>query len=109
MEEINIIKRLVSTMHCSHCKKEYVGDFIKPIRLENGLIIFQIKCENCERCFALGLFGLSKKDFFASFELPKSSKNGAPISYDDVLDAHKFFQNMDENWAKFIEEKNCEI
>ena len=26
----------------------------------------------------------------------------APINYDDVIDAHKFIQNLDETWMKYI-------
>ena len=32
-----------------------------------------------------------------------AGENALPITFDDVLDAHHYIQNLDENWKNFIQ------
>ena len=104
MSEINSIKRLLINMHCSHCKNEFSEKGIKIMRSENGLLVFQVKCEHCKKCFGMAFLGLGAKELEKSldFGIENTNSEKEPISFDDVLDAHHFFQNLDENWSKYI-------
>ena len=103
MSDITVIKRLLAPMHCSRCRGEFDGDSIKIMRDDKGLLVFQVKCENCKKCFGMAFLGLDLKDLENSLNLNESENlSDEPISYDDVLNAHHFFQNLDENWMKYI-------
>ena len=104
MSEISNIKKLLINMHCSCCKSGYDEDSIKIMRSEKGLLVFQVKCENCKKCFGMALLGIDSKELEKSLDMSgkKPDTNAEPINYDDVLDAHHFFQNLDENWSKYI-------
>ena len=104
MSEIKSIKKLLINMHCSHCKSEFDENNIKIMRSENGLLVFQVKCEQCKKCFGMAFLGLGAKELEKSldFGIENIKPDTEPINYDDVLDAHNFFQNLDENWSKFI-------
>lgn len=98
------IKRLLINMHCSRCGADFGDDAIKIMRSENGLLVFQVKCEHCKKCFGMALLGISEKELGQSldFGLENFDPDKKPIDYDDVLNAHDFFQNLDENWSKYI-------
>ena len=107
MSEINVIKRLLINMHCCRCKNEFSENSIKIMRNEKGLLVFQIKCEKCKKCFGMATLGLGAEELAQSFEMKDKADTSelSPISYDDVLDAHIFFQNMDENWSEYIKRR----
>ncbi len=104
MSELSNIKRLLINMHCSRCRSEYDENSIKIMRSEKGLLVFQVKCEKCKRCFGMALLGMDSNELEKALDMDekKPEINAEPINYDDVLDAHHFFQNLDENWSKYI-------
>ena len=108
MSEISAIKRLLINMQCCRCKSEFSENSIKIMRNEKGLFVFQVKCENCKKCFGMATLGLGAKELIQSLEIDEKpcTNELLPISYDDVLDAHIFFQNMDENWSEYIKRQS---
>ena len=52
----------------------------------------------------MAFLGLGAKELEKSldFGFENACPDKEPINYDDVLDAHLFFQNLDENWSKYI-------
>lgn len=108
------IKKLFKGAHCPKCGNRFDFDDINIMRNEDGLIVFQLKCEKCEKGFGLALFGLGEDEIGNSFlgesikgeddtnSCCTNSKEPPAINIDDVLDAHKFFKNSDENWKKFM-------
>lgn len=104
MTETANIKRLLINMHCSQCDREFEEDAIKIMRSENGLLVFQVKCEHCKKCFGMALLGMDSKELAKSLDFGEQNPDSddKPIDYDDVLNAHDFFQNIDENWSKHI-------
>lgn len=104
MSEISTIKRLLINMHCCRCKSEFDENSIKIMRSEKGLLVFQVKCGHCKKCFGMATLGIGAQELENSLEInEKAADEGLePINYDDVLDAHNFFQNLDENWSKYI-------
>ncbi len=105
MKDTSAIEKMLLNMHCHKCCGEFDKDSIKIMRDERGLLVVQIKCERCKRCFGMAFLGLGLEELNSCFKTQKQNSKYEPISYDDVLDAHNFFQNMDENWAKYLENK----
>ncbi len=102
-----LIGKLFSNMCCSECKSDFTQDAIKVMRKEEDLFVIQITCPNCGKSFGTAFFGQcsmkAKKHKDADLTL-EIQEGPPPIGLDDVLDAHNFIQNMEQDWQKFIPE-----
>lgn len=104
MQDKTNIKRLLINMHCSRCRGEFGEDSIKVMRSENGLLVFQVKCNHCKKCFGMALLGINSDELEKSLDMGLEGRDPdkKPIDYDDVLDAHEFFQGLESDWSKYI-------
>lgn len=93
-------------MCCSECKADFNEDSVFTLRKEKNLTVLQIVCQNCGKSFGIALLGGCDEKDNANHpqeELALQVQNGPDaICYDDVIDAHNFFQNLDEGWEKYI-------
>ena len=107
------IVKMFDDLCCSQCHSEFFEDSIEIVRQEDNLYVVKIVCANCHKSFGLAMLGVNPVDFkadvfnkFSDDDLKlKIDEEGEPISYDDVLDAHEYIKNLDENWYNFINEK----
>lgn len=97
------IKQLFSGLCCSNCKSDFDDDSIFIQREEKDLTVVKIICAKCGKNFGLALIGDNpfdvkdiQDDEFVIQDCP------LPISYDDVIDAHKFINKLDNDWNKYI-------
>ncbi len=91
--------KLLSNLCCSQCKSEFDENSIEIKREEDGLIVTQLKCQHCGKNFGIAFLGFSEIEI----KEPLKVKQGpAPISYDDVIDAHRFIKNLDKNWQDYL-------
>lgn len=100
-----LIKMLFSDMCCSKCKSDFDEDSVFVLRKEKNLNVIQIVCQNCGKSFGIALLGgCDEKDSSKSQEdLALQIQEGPDaICYDDVLDAHNFFSNLEDDWQKYI-------
>lgn len=114
MEKKKFVKML-DELCCSECRASFDEDSIDIVRNEENLYVVKVVCSNCQKSFGLAMLGLNSIDFkdeikqinFSDDDLKfRIDVEDEPISYDDVLDAHEFIKNIDENWQNFIKEKN---
>jgi hypothetical protein len=96
---------------CRFCNHHYTADGIKLLREDPGSLVVKIVCNICDRALGVAIIGTTietkrrtstdldwtKKDSLKFLDKPA-------ITYDDVLDAHKFFQELDSDWAKYLPE-----
>ena len=103
-----IIEMLFSDMCCSECKADFSEDSVFILRQEKNLNVMQIVCQNCGKSFGVALLGNCDEKGTKEFtkdELALQIQEGPDaICYDDVIDAHNFFKNLDESWEKYIPE-----
>ena len=86
------IKILFSGLCCSRCKNEFTKDSIKIIDRDSDVMVCSLSCEKCCKDFGEIVFNYDRKSKNHS---PLEIIEGPPpISYDDVIDAHKFFKNL---------------
>jgi hypothetical protein len=93
---------LFSNLCCSHCKSGFDEDSVTIKREEAGLIVFNLACKRCGKNFGaafLGFSGLELQENAAPLEVQEGPE---PISYDDVLDAHRFIQELEGDWQKHL-------
>ena len=103
-----IINMLFSDMCCSECKADFTDDSVFVLRREKNLNVIQIVCQNCGKSFGIALLGsCEEKDnkSYSQSDLALQIQEGPDaICYDDVLDAHDFFSNLEDDWQKYIPE-----
>ena len=106
------IKKLFKGIKCSLCGKDFDDNSFTIMRKEDGLFVLQVKCKKCCKGFGIALLGLDKKELTASLNETVAIVNNkctcqeiGAISYDDILDAHEFIKNLDENWRNFVAKK----
>lgn len=100
-----LLNMLFSDMCCSECKSDFNEDSVFVLRKEKNLNVLQIVCQNCGKSFGIALLGgcEEKESSKNKEDLALQIQDGPDaIGYDDVLDAHNFFSNLDDDWQKYI-------
>ncbi|MCR5261805.1 MAG: hypothetical protein K6C94_08215 [Candidatus Gastranaerophilales bacterium] len=99
------LKKLFADLCCSNCGHDFDEDSIYILREEEGLFVLQVICPECQKSFGVAILGMESiavKDK-SDDKLPLQIKDlPEPISSDDVIDAHRFFKNLDDDWQKYI-------
>lgn len=103
METKTIFSKLLAGMKCSGCSCDFDENSIRIMRFDDGLHVIRVKCEECGKSFGIAYLGLTEEELENSYQEVKK-KNTKPITIDDVLDAHKYIKNLDENWIEFMRE-----
>lgn len=86
----NDVKILFSGLCCSRCKNEFSIDSLNILEKNNDILICNLLCEKCGKDFGDVVFNFNRKAIIHS---PLEIIEGPPpISYDDVIDAHKFIK-----------------
>lgn len=97
------IQTLFSNLCCSHCKNGFDEDSIVIKREEQGLTVINLVCKHCGKNFGVAFLGFSDLEVKSEQDLIMEVQEGPePISYDDVIDAHRFIKNLDGNWHKHL-------
>lgn len=87
----NDINTLFSGLCCSRCKNDFSINSIKILEQYSDILICNLACEKCGKDFGKIVFNYNRK---SDKHLPLEVIEGPlPISYDDVIDAHKFIKN----------------
>lgn len=107
------MKRKIATLFknlcCATCKADFDENSVFILRKENNaeeeMIVFKLICQQCGKSFGVAFLGISDLEIqnYSEDDLVLQVQDGAaPISTDEVLDAHKLIKDFDENWKKFI-------
>lgn len=107
------MKRKITTLFkdlcCSVCKADFDEKSVTIMREEKNpneeMIVFKLTCQECGKSFGVAFLGISdlKLKNYPEDDLVLHVQEGAaPISTDDVLDAHKFIKEFDKNWKLFM-------
>lgn len=97
------LTKLFKNLCCSVCKSGFDEDSITIKRDEAGLLVTNLKCSHCGKNYGIAFLGFSDIEVKDDESLALEIQEGpAPISYDDVIDAHRFIKNLDENWKNYI-------
>lgn len=124
---LQLIREYFQQRSCRHCCMKYAPEGIELVRQEPGIMVVKVACAACGEPLGIALVGMTGNK--PSSEKAPSRLRGqhltteaayppdwsksdikrlsscAPISYDDVLDAHKFFSELDSNWNQLLPER----
>lgn len=95
------IEKLFNNLCCSHCKNSFDEESITIKREEDGLMVVSLECKKCGKNFGVAFLGFTDIDVKA-YEPLEVQEGPEPINYDDVIDAHRFIQNLDAGWQKHL-------
>lgn len=101
MEKTKLVK-LFSNMCCSNCRHDFDEDSIFVKRQDKHLIVLQVICSECGKSFGLAFLGTGSVDVKEEDKPLEFQECPLPITYDDVLDAHHFIDNLEKDWNKYI-------
>jgi hypothetical protein len=105
---------------CRSCSLPYTSEGIELVRQEPGVVVVKVGCSNCGQPLGIALVGVNSpaQPSTCVHGRPKSRSESRPadwskkdverfskkpkISYDDVLEAHEFFQSLGADWAKHL-------
>ena len=115
MEYLNFINDFFSHVKCSHCHEFFKEDSIELVRQEANNIVVRISCTNCGKNLGLAILGIDRKEYKNSLKFSEETAENNdmpisvnaekdPITYDDVIEAHQFFSELGDDWAKYLPE-----
>ena len=103
------IAALFKDLCCSACKSNFDEESVTIMREEKTpeeeMIVFRLSCPNCGKSFGVAFLGISDFELknYSEDDLALQVQDGvAPISEDDVIDAHNFIKKLDNDWRKFV-------
>lgn len=100
------LNALFKNLCCSHCKESFDEDSVIIKRDEQGLLVTHLACRHCGKQFGVAFLGFSNIEVKDENMLALEVQEGPePINYDDVIDAHRFIKNLDENWQDYLKSK----
>lgn len=112
MSDFKLIQEHFSNLNCPHCDHNFSQEGVKLLKKENDFWIVKIFCNNCNNLAGIAIVGVEHLD---EENTPKEIENleltdndiirfndKAPISADDVLEAHNFIKNLGSDWMKYL-------
>ena len=113
MQEISIVKEFFSKLRCTQCCESFTSESVSVLRNEDNYTVVRVLCSHCGKNIGMAILGLDRKSMENAMEpdkLEASPINCAdgenPISYDDVIDAHQFFDSLGDDWIKHVPQDN---
>lgn len=86
------IKKLFSNLCCSKCRNDFDKDDFTIKEQKGDILICNLTCKKCFKDFGDIVFNFNRK---AKGHLPMEIIDGpAPISSNDVIDAHEFIKRL---------------
>lgn len=88
----NELKNIFLNLCCSKCKNDFEADSFEILSADGDILTVNLKCTKCGKDFGVIVLNYNRKD---KNHLPLSVVEGLePISYDDVIDAHRFIKGL---------------
>ncbi len=100
------VKLIFSKMVCSCCDIQFTPDCVEIIRIEGNCAIVKIVCTHCQKNYGIAVIGI--ETVAVDNETDKENSlvpDLPPITLNDVIDAHKFIDNLGADWTKYIPEQ----
>jgi hypothetical protein len=118
MDGFNIIQNFFTRMRCNFCEENLEPEGVQLIRHDKGVYIVNVHCTHCTRQMGTAMVGIEGAELtqsgreYVDPELTESElerlADYKPIGYDDVLEAHQFFTNLDSDWRKYLPKETLE-
>lgn len=117
MDAFHLIQNFFMRMRCNFCAHTFSPDDIQLIRQDESVYVVNVYCNHCRTQNGVAMVGVELPGQAGAFPDPELTREEMirlaeyePITPDDVLDAHRFFNQLDNDWMKFIpqEMRECQ-
>ncbi len=85
------LKVMLSNLCCSQCKNDFTNNSIEVIESSGDILICKLSCKKCGKDF--GEIVLNYSQSSKEHAVLEFVDGPAPITLDDVIDAHEFIKN----------------
>ena len=114
MNNFKLIQEHFTQLHCPYCDISFTQESVKLIREEDDYWVVKVSCTSCHQSAGIAIVGIEYEEIglkeprntpkhkeFSTVEQIKFSAK-PPISVDDVINAHRFIQELGSDWMKYI-------
>ena len=100
------IKKLFADLCCSECGAEFDENSVSILREEEGLLVLQVICNNCQKSFGVAILGFNPTSFADKDEVALEELREAQEKAEEAANAQaaQSFREAQKKWA----EKNNE-
>jgi hypothetical protein len=116
MDAFQLIQNFFTRMRCNFCSHRFSSEDIQLLRQEDGVYIVNVYCNHCRTQNGVAVVGVEMANLEHGQDAERQQRPHPelteadlqrltafkPISSDDVLDAHTFFNELGHDWMKFI-------
>src|SRR5687767_6431969 len=114
MNNFKLIQEHFTQLHCPYCDISFTQESVKLIREEEDYWVVKVSCTSCNQSAGIAIVGIEYEEIglreakntnkykeFTQIEEVKFSEQ-PPISVNDVIDAHRFIQDLGSDWMKYL-------
>lgn len=116
MNNFKLIQEHFTQLHCPYCDISFTQESVKLIREEDDYWVVKVSCTSCNQSAGIAIVGIEydelgiknnnseTRDEHPEFTFEEKEKFSykAPISVNDVIDAHRFIKNLGSDWIKYL-------
>lgn len=127
MKNFSVVQEHFRKLRCAHCGEPFTPEGVKLLREEKDYWVVRVHCTACNQPAGVAIVGVEyegepqeapttananataqtvpisrNRGIFSSRKEEERFAGLPPISPDEVLDAHDFFNNLGEDWTKHI-------
>lgn len=99
MSKLHAIADHFSQKKCQRCDCNYSFDSLFVLRDDSHCVVVRVVCEKCSLPLGVAIIGTASADKSKRKQKPVGPP---PITKDDVIDAHNFFNSLGSDWAKHL-------
>jgi hypothetical protein len=104
------IQEYFQQKECRFCSHLFKSEGIQLLREEPGVLVVRVTCSTCGHPLGVAIVGTTPKPQKPAQLHPRDwTKRDRerlvglpPITYDDVLNAHQFFKDLDTSWHQLL-------
>jgi hypothetical protein len=114
MDSFSIIQHFFTRLNCNLCEHPFEPEGVQLIREDDGVYLVAVHCHHCAKQIGVAMVGVETLKGGTEHSLrhypdPELTPEElerlsvfAPVTENDVLNAHNFFSQLDENWMRHL-------
>ena len=129
MKNFMVVQEHFRKLRCAHCQQSFTPEGVKLLREEKDYWVVRVHCTACQQPAGVAIVGVEYESsdapvperaereavgagagtapnrvrgIFSSRKEEEKFSKFAPISNEDLLDAHDFINNLGSDWMRFL-------
>lgn len=123
MKNFSVVQEHFRKLRCAHCNEAFTPEGVKLLREEKDYWVVRVHCTACNQPAGVAIVGVEyeaaegvalpeslevpavpqrPRGIFSSRREEEKFAAMAPISGDEVIDAHHFFRGLGSDWMSFL-------